>query len=121
MLFRSTLDTLVSAGRMNKAVGVMASMLNIHPLCGEDGEGNIKIYQKVRGMTQALNRLIEMIGERGETAGRHLIVSHCNNPEDAEMICKACRRKYNFDKITTLAMRGLTSFYAGDRGLIVSF
>lgn len=116
-----TLDTLVSAGRMNRAVGMMASMLNIHPLCGEDGEGNIKIYQKVRGMTQALNRLVEMIGERGETAGKHLIVSHCNNPEDAEMICKACRRKYRFDKITTLTMRGLTSFYAGDRGLIVSF
>ena len=37
------------------------------------------------------------------------------------MICKACRRKYSFEKITTLAMRGLTSFYAGDRGLIVSF
>ena len=116
-----TLDTLVSAGRMNRAVGMMASMLNIHPLCGEDGEGNIKIYQKVRGMTQALNRLVEMIGERGETADKHLIISHCNNPEDAEMICKACRRKYSFEKITTLAMRGLTSFYAGDRGLIVSF
>lgn len=116
-----SLETLVSAGRMSKAVGMMASVLNIHPLCGEDGDGNIKVYQKVRGMTQALNRLIEMVGERGDTTGRHLVISQCNNPEDAEMIRKACQRKYQFAKITVLKMRGLASFYAGDRGLIVSF
>lgn len=116
-----SLETLVSAGRMNKAVGMMASMLNIHPICGEDGDGNIKIYQKVRGMTQALNRLIEMVGERGETAGKHLVISQCNNPEDAELIRKACQRRYQFEKITVLNMRGLASFYAGDRGLILAF
>ena len=116
-----SLETLVSAGRMNRAVGMMATMLNIHPLCGEDGDGNIKVYQKVRGMTQALNRLVEMVGERGETQGRHLVISQCNNPEDAEMLRKACQRRYQFAKISVLEMRGLASFYAGDRGLILAY
>ena len=116
-----SLETLVSAGRMNRAVGMMATMLNIHPLCGEDGDGNIKVYQKVRGMTQALNRLVEMVGERGETLGRHLVISQCNNPEDAEMLRKACQRRYPFAKISVLEMRGLASFYAGDRGLILAY
>ena len=116
-----SLETLVSAGRMNRVVGMMATMLNIHPLCGEDGDGNIKVYQKVRGMTQALNRLVEMVGERGETLGRHLVISQCNNPEDAEMLSKACQRRYQFAKISVLEMRGLASFYAGDRGLILAY
>ena len=116
-----SLETLVSAGRMNRAVGMMASMLNIHPICGEDGDGNIKVYQKVRGMTPALNRMIEMIGERGGTTGRHLVISQCNNQQDAELIRKACQRRYQFEKITMLDMRGLASFYAGDHGLIVAF
>ena len=116
-----SLETLVSAGRMNRVVGMMATMLNIHPLCGEDGDGNIKVYQKVRGMTQALNRLVEMVGERGETQGRHLVISQCNNPEDAEMLSKACQRRYQFAKISVLEMRGLASFYAGDRGLILAY
>ena len=106
---------------MNRVVGMMATMLNIHPLCGEDGDGNIKVYQKVRGMTQALNRLVEMVGERGETLGRHLVISQCNNPEDAEMLSKACQRRYQFAKISVLEMRGLASFYAGDRGLILAY
>ena len=62
-----------------------------------------------------------MVGERGETLGRHLVISQCNNPEDAEMLRKACQRRYQFAKISVLEMRGLASFYAGDRGLILAY
>lgn len=116
-----SLDTLISAGRVKRVAGMMASVLNIHPICGEDGDGNIKIYQKVRGFTPALNRMIEMLGERGDTQGKHLIITHCNNPEDAEVLKNAAARLYHFDHITVMPMRGLASFYAGDHGLIVSF
>lgn len=116
-----TLETLISAGRVKKGVGMVASVLNIHPICGEDGDGNIKIYQKVRGMTPALNRMIEMIGERGDTEGKHLVISECHNPDDADLVRKAAMRLYKFAKITVIPMRGLASFYAGDHGLIVAF
>lgn len=116
-----TLETLISAGRIKKGVGMVASVLNIHPICGEDGDGNIVIYQKIRGMTPALNRMIEMIGERSETEGRHLVISQCNNPDDAELVKKAAQRLYKFAKISIIPMRGLASFYAGDHGLIVAF
>ena len=41
--------------------------------------------------------------------------------EDAEMLRKACQRRYQFAKISVLEMRGLASFYAGDRGLILAY
>ena len=75
-----SLETLVSAGRMNRAVGMMATMLNIHPLCGEDGDGNIKVYQKVRGMTQALNQPVQQPGRRRNAAqGLPAPVSVCQD------------------------------------------
>ncbi|MDR1663610.1 MAG: DegV family protein, partial [Clostridiales bacterium] len=54
-------DTLVKSGRMNPYIAKIASMLNIRPICGENGAGEIKMLDKARGHGKAVKRLIEII------------------------------------------------------------
>ena len=71
-------------------------------------------------MTQALHRLVEMIGERGETADKHLIISHCNAPERAELVKKLLLATNEFKRVIVLNTRGVNSMYANAGGVIVT-
>ncbi len=113
-------DNLVKAGRMSKLAGVFAHALSIRPIAGENGKGEIKIYEKVRGARNALNRLVEMIGEQ-VSYDKPIMISHCNNPEDAGFIQEALQRLYKPAEVRILKMRGLSSYYAGEKGIIVSY
>ena len=113
-------DNLIKAGRMSKLAGVFAHALSIRPIAGDNGKGEIKIYEKVRGARNALVRLVEMIGEQ-LPQGNPVMISHCNNPEDANFIKEALQRLYKPGEVLVLKMRGLSSYYASDKGIIVSF
>ncbi len=113
-------DNLIKAGRMSKLAGVFAHALSIRPICGDNGKGEIKIYEKVRGARNALNRLADMIGEQCPQ-GKPIMISHCNNPEDASFIKEALQRLYAPAEVQILKMRGLSAYYAGEKGIIVSY
>lgn len=114
-------DNLVKNGRMSKITAFVANALYIKPLCVAN-DGVIDIYEKPRTMKGALNRLVESIGKKiSKTSDRRCVISHCNNKEDALMLKKAIEEKYNFKEVKISKMRGLCSFYALSKGLIVSF
>ena len=69
---------------------------------------------------EAAERMAEFIA-CGKTQGKPGAKREIDWQQDAELIRKACQRRYQFEKITMLDMRGLASFYAGDHGLIVAF
>jgi len=114
-------ESLIKAGRMSRISGMLATALSIFPICGDNGEGKIKVYEKVRGTKTALSRMVQMLGERAPTEGRKLVITHCNNEENANIIKELAEKMYNFKDIFIFPMRGLSSFYAGDKGLIVSW
>jgi len=114
-------ESLIKAGRMSRIAGVVASALAIHPICGDNGEGKIKIYEKVRGTKTAVLRMVEMVGKRAPTEDRRLIIAHCNNAEGADTIKELAERMYKFAEILIFPMRGLSTFYAGDQGLIIAW
>ena len=114
-------DNLVKNGRMSKIVAFIASALYIKPLC-EGVDGNIEVYEKPRTMKGALNKLVDGIASRcPDTNGRTCIVSHCKSLEDAQYVKKEIEDRYNFKEVIISEMRGLCSFYALEKGIIVSF
>ncbi|MEG0770858.1 MAG: DegV family protein [Clostridia bacterium] len=114
-------DTLVGAGRMMKISGMIVAALNICPVCGDNGQGQIKILDKVRGTGKAIRRMIDTIGEKIDTSGKTLVISHCNNLKDAELVKQISLSIYKFKEILIIPMNGLAAFYAGDQGIIVAF
>lgn len=114
-------DNLVKNGRMSKVTAFIASALYIKPLCMAK-EGTIDIYEKPRTMKGALNKLIESIEKQcSDTANRTCIISHCKNKDDALYLKEKIKDRYQFKDIVIEDMKGLCSFYALEKGIIVSF
>ena len=116
-----TFENLVKNGRMSKLVAFVANALYIKPLC-EAKEGVIEIYEKPRTMKGALNKLVESIAKKcSNTENRRCIIGHCKNEEAAKFLKEEIEKKYKFKEIVINEMRGLCSFYALEKGVIVSF
>jgi len=116
------LDNLVKNGRMNKIVGHIASVLNIRAVLGADVDGNIAFFSKARGTKQAIEKLSDTIGTHcTETLGKTLVITHCNNVENANILRQILEKKYKFKDILIVATNGLSSMYANIGGLIVAF
>ncbi len=116
-----SLDNLVKNGRMSKVAGMLAQALSIKPLCAAE-DGDIIVLEKTRGIKTALKRLVEVIGEESkDQKERDLIISHCNAPKRAEEIKNSILSRYEFRSVHVVETRGLSTVYANDGGIIVSF
>ena len=113
-------DNLINSGRLSKTIAVIASLLKIKPLCyGEDGE--IKILHKVRTRRLVINTLIDVvIKEAKEKKSDHCIITHCLDDETGLYIKEHLEEAGVFKKVTLLPMHGLCSYYALEKGIIVS-
>jgi len=114
-------DNLVNAGRMSRIAGLMASALSIRPICGDNGNGEIKVFEKVRGTRTALLRLVQRMEEDGLADGSPVFLSQCNNAEDADFLRQEILRRRPACPVTVFATRGLASFYAGEGGIVAAY
>lgn len=115
-------SNLVKNGRMNKIVGKIITALNIRPVFGSDGDGNIKLFSSARGEEQAVKQLVAKIGESGKDPSREsLVITHCNNEPLAKKLEAAINSRFDFMRIYIVPMGGLSSLYANDKGIIMAF
>lgn len=114
-------DNLIKAGRMSRITGTVAQVLSIRPICGDNGRGEIKIFEKVRGSKTAMTRLVEMMADKASPDGKPIFITHCNNPGDAEFLRDVACRLYKPSDVRLFEMRGLAAYYAGDKGVILAY
>jgi DegV family protein with EDD domain len=116
-----SLEHLAKAGRLSPLVAKVASVFSIKPIMVGD-EGNIKLYEKVRGYKKAFMRLIETIGEKGKDfEDKVLGIAHCNCLDRALQFKEEVLKRYNFKDIVIVEMGGLSSTYADDGGIVIAF
>lgn len=112
-------DNLVNNGRMSKFSYLLANTLSIKPVCVAN-DGEIKVAKKVIGIKNAFSKMITMIGEKiKDFSKRVLIITHCFAEKEVNDIKDSIEKKYNFKEIRVKPMRGLCSFYALEKGIIV--
>ncbi len=61
------------------------------------------------------------MGEIKNMAGKPAVITHCNNQEGAKIIKNILSTRFKVSDITILECRCLTAFYAGERGVLLSF
>lgn len=116
------LDNLIKNGRMTRIVAHLATIMHIRPILGSDGDGNIALFSKVRGSRQALEKLADTIRESGKnTEGETMVITHCNNLPGANLLRQLIAEKYKFSQIHIVPTRGLSTMYANDGGIIMSY
>ena len=115
-----SLDNLIKNGRISKAKGLIANVLNIKPIMGSDDDGNIQLIENVRGRKRVFKRLVEIIGESGvKLEEKVLAISHANALERAEGLKKDIMDKYNFKDVILVEQAGLSTAYANDGGIVL--
>ena len=110
---------LVKNGRMSRFSGFIAGTLGIWGI-GVAKEGEIAVKSKVRGPARVLNAFIDDMTENGFTGGR-VTITHCQNEDLAQKLKARVLDKWSNSDITILPAKGLCSFYAERRGLIVAY
>ncbi len=115
-----TLDTLRKNGRLSNLKAIVASALNIKPICGSTPEGEIQQLGQARGMNKALDKMVDLIAERVEhPEERILMISHVANPERALSVKKKVESRIHFKDIQICNGAGVTSMYANRGGIVV--
>ncbi len=113
-------DNLVKNGRMSKFTGFVARKLGMWGIGIASDEGTIAMKGKSRGEGKALSLLIQDMKERGFSGGE-VAISHCHNESMAEKLKSAITECWETARVTILQTRGLDSYYAERKGLIIAF
>ncbi len=122
LFISESLDNLIKNGRISKFKGLIATTLNILPIMGADGHGEIKLIEKVRNSNKAYLRLIEIMQQELLKNGRKIVsITHVGNPERANQIEEGVSKINTVEEIIKVKCAGLSSLYADKKGIIVAF
>lgn len=117
-----SLDNLAKNGRITNFKAMLANIMHIVPIMGEDGEGRIELKESVRGKKKAFTRLVEMLSEYNiDFENTVLGITHVNCLEKAEKLRDAIKAKYPFKEIKIFKSSGLSTVYADDGGIVIAF
>lgn len=119
------LGNLVKNGRISRTAGFVGTMLNVRPIMGENGHGEIIPLEKVRGTANAMRRLVELVAEETAhlpAASKLLVLSYCNCQERAVQLKKSFLEKCTaFKDVIMVPTGGLSTVYANDGGIVIAF
>jgi len=114
-------DNLVKNGRMKPLLGTILEGLGIHVIADATPVGTIRVVDKARGEKRAYRHMVEYMAKEKDCTDRHVIIAHCQNLEGATKLKEAILAALPVKKVTFLECRGLTTFYAMEKGLIVVY
>lgn len=116
------IDNLLKNGRLSKVKGKLINILNIKPLMGSDGDGQIVHYSNCRGQSKIVKKMVETIKDSGKlTEGLRAVISHCNNEAQALRLKEEMIAQFSFKEIIIVPTGGVSSLYANDKGLILAY
>ena len=111
---------LIKAGRVNRLIGLIAGKLGFWGIGIGSDAGEIAIRGKARGDKSMIRFMVEEVRKVG-IAGKEIRISHCRNEKDAQEMKNQLESQFPGVKVVLMETRGLDSFYAERRGLIVGF
>lgn len=116
-----TLENLRKNGRLTKLQAVVTSALKIKLFMGGTPEGEICKLGQALSVKQALGKMVDKIVVDPDHEGRTAAICHCNCPERANQLKETILSRCKFAKVLILEAGGITSVYANDGGIVVSY
>lgn len=116
------LETLRKNGRLTRMKALLATSLRIKPVLRADEGEIIQIGQSV-GLKKAWSSMVDQMSKvinSGEQRKR-IIISHCNNRAGALKVKELLEEKTSISSILVIPTNGLSSLYANDGGIIVTY
>ena len=115
-----SLETLRKNGRLTGMKALVATTLNIKPVCYAV-EGEIAQWGQGIGMRKALIKMVDLVAERTvDSESKNLMITHVNCYERAEVVKNMILSKINFKEAIIVDAAGVATTYAGDGGIVVT-
>ena len=114
-------DNLIKGGRMRPIVGTLLHSLGIHVIADATPEGTIHVADKARGVNKTYRAITSLMDRSKDCAGAEVLIAHCENLEGALALKRQILQDLPVKSVELLSCRGLTSFYAMEKGLIVGY
>ncbi|MBR4707669.1 MAG: DegV family protein [Pseudobutyrivibrio sp.] len=115
-----TLETFRKSGRLSNLKAAIAETLNIKPVMGSTEIGYIQQLAKGRGMNHAIEKMTKCAMDVTTNCEEKILaISHCNCPERAMALKKKMEALANWKDIFVVDMRGVSTMYANDGGVIL--
>lgn len=114
-------DNLIKNGRMRPLVGNLLHTLGIHIIADATPQGTIHVADKARGETKTYQAIASLMRSSKDCTGAEVVISHCENLAGALKLKQRIQEELPVKSVEILSCRGLTSFYAMEKGLIVGY
>lgn len=114
-------DNLIKNGRMRPLVGTLLHTLGIHVIADATPQGTIRVVDKARGEVKTYKALTALMKSSKECDGAEVVICHCENMTGAIKLKEQILKDLPVKSVDILSCRGLTSFYAMEKGLIVGY
>ncbi|MCR5746228.1 MAG: DegV family protein [Lachnospiraceae bacterium] len=116
-----SLEVFRKNGRLSNTKAFAANMLSLKPVC-KGVNGIVESASIQRGIKNALKKMVEIsLDGIKDTKERILIINHCNCYERAVSVLSDFISKVEFKKTFILDTAGISTLYASDGGIIVTF
>lgn len=114
-------DNLIKNGRMRPLVGNLLHSLGIHVVAEATSEGTIHVVDKARGESKTYQAITKQMAAKKDCTGAEVLIAQCQNIPGAVKLKELILKELPVKDVEIVSCRGLTSFYAMEKGLIVSY
>ena len=114
-------DNLIKNGRMRPLVGTLLHTLGIHVIADATPQGTIHVADKARGEGKTYRAITALMRQSKDCTGAEVVISHCENLAGAMKLKQQILNDLPVKSVDILSCRGLTSFYAMEKGLILGY
>ena len=114
-------DNLIKNGRMRPLVGTLLHTLGIHVTAVATPQGTISVAGKARGEAKTYKALTDLMKSSKDCTDAEVVICHCENQIGARRLREQILADLPVKSVDILSCRGLTSFYAMEKGLIIGY
>ena len=114
-------DNLIDNGRMRPLVGTLLHSLGIHVIADATPQGTIHVADKARGEAKTYKTITALMKSSKDCTGAEVVISHCENMAGALKLKQQILEDLPVKSVDLISCRGLTSFYAMEKGLIIGY
>ena len=106
---------------MRPLVGTLLHTLGIHVIADATPQGTIHVADKARGEAKTYKAITALMKDSKDCTGAEVVLSHCENLTGAMKLKEQILADLPVKSVDIIPCRGLTSFYAMEKGLIVGY
>lgn len=115
------LEYLYRGGRVSRTAALLGGLLNIKPVLHVE-DGLLVPLEKMRGRRKVLERMVELMAERGADVQNQLIgISHGDDPEAAETLQSMIRERFGCEKFVVSLVGSAIGAHSGPGTLALFF